>query len=98
MNFKCFKKDTITEVRIAFGAVAPTVVRSKKFEQRLTGLKPGELCGSIEEMLSLYAALINPVDDQRSSAHYRRETCLALLRDFLDRDLTQALDNLSEGS
>lgn len=73
----------VSDVRIAFGAVAPTVVRSPDVEALLCGLTTNAVSGRIEDLLRYYARLIVPIDDQRSNAHYRKTVALQLLADFL---------------
>jgi CO/xanthine dehydrogenase FAD-binding subunit len=78
------RENTALEVRIAFGAVAPTVVRSRKNEALLRDmLGGGSNCG-IAEICDLYSPLLEPIDDQRSNAHYRKEVSLRLLRNFIE--------------
>ncbi len=74
-------RDVIEDVGIAFGAVGPTVLRSRGIEEKILGKRRGEL--DIEGILNDYAAIIHPIDDQRSTAEYRRKTCLNLLREYL---------------
>ena len=73
----------IADIRLAFGAVAPTVVRSREIEGRMSGRTLASVLGSFEEIRSAYGDLIRPIDDQRSTAAYRRETALRLLESFL---------------
>lgn len=80
----------ITEVRSAFGAVGPTVVRSKASEARLAGASAEELASLRTDILRDYDALIQPIDDQRSSAAYRKQVAMNLLGQFLD-DLEKEL-------
>lgn len=78
--------ETIQDVRIAFGAVAPTVVRSRQLESECIGLSRRELAQRRPELLDAYARLIVPIDDQRSTAHYRKAISLRLLDHFLTRE------------
>ncbi len=73
----------VKDIRITFGAVAPTVVQSRANEERLIGHSGKEIEKMIPEISSLYSALINPIDDQRSNAFYRRSVSLRLLGHFL---------------
>ena len=79
------RRGRLVEARMAFGAVAPTVVRSRRIESGLRDAAAAELAERTPEVLELYAALIKPIDDQRSTAHYRKEAALRLLRFFLQR-------------
>jgi carbon-monoxide dehydrogenase medium subunit len=77
------------EVRIALGAVAPTPVRARGAEQMLEGRRPED------ELLAQVAARaveeIEPIDDIRASADYRR----ILARSLLYRALHQAANELA---
>ena len=61
--------------RIAFGSVAPTVVRAPLTEAALSA-------GNLEEAVSALAREIAPIDDVRSTADYRRTVSANLLRRF----------------
>jgi len=62
--------------RIAYGSVAPTVVRPAGTEKILTD------GGSIDDAAATLAREITPIDDLRSTADYRRQVSLNLLRRF----------------
>jgi CO/xanthine dehydrogenase FAD-binding subunit len=64
-------------VRVAFGAAGPTVIRCPELELLA---REKSRAGDI---LSLYADVLRPIDDQRSTSQYRRRVCLNLLREFL---------------
>ena len=74
----------LEDIRMAFGAVGPTVVRSRDLEDRCRGKNAAELQSFIPELVDLYDRQISPIDDQRSTRGYRRTTALNLLRHFLD--------------
>jgi CO/xanthine dehydrogenase FAD-binding subunit len=72
----------ISDVRLAFGSVAPTVVRAANAEAALTGAAPDR-----EAIAAAVGALrrdIAPIDDIRSTAAYRTTVAANLLRDFLN--------------
>ena len=69
---------------LSFGAVGPTVVRATELEKKMIGLSAPELRERIPEFLTCYGAMIVPIDDQRSTAAYRKQVALNLLRDFLE--------------
>ena len=77
------EENVLCEIRLAFGAVGLTVVRSRELEAKMRGLTLAELAAKKNETLKEYAALLQPIDDQRSTAAYRRQVCLNLLEDFL---------------
>lgn len=62
--------------RIAIGSVAPTVVRLPGTEAHLAG------GGSLDEAGRILADEIRPIDDLRSTAGYRRQVSINLLRQF----------------
>ena len=72
----------LRDLRMAFGAVGPTVIRSRDLEQDvLQGIQEGRLL--LGEVLQEYSRLIRPIDDQRSTAVYRKTTALRLAQNFL---------------
>jgi len=72
----------ITDLRIAFGSVAPTVVRSLPAEALLIGKPVADTARRISGVVRRYESLIQPIDDARSTARYRRQVCLNLLTGF----------------
>jgi xanthine dehydrogenase FAD-binding subunit len=73
----------IEDVRFAFGAVGPTMVRSIDNEKKLLG-KTIPLTGAdIAQVVADFDKIIKPIDDQRSTALYRKTVALNLLRYFL---------------
>ena len=64
-------------MRVAFGSVAPTVVRARRTE---TVLARG---GSVEQAQRTLLEEIAPIDDLRSTAEYRRRVATNLLARFL---------------
>ena len=71
------------QVAVAFGAVAPTVVRASRVEEALTGVPLNEVVP--EEVASLAREEVRPITDIRASAEYRREMVVALLTKALRR-------------
>jgi xanthine dehydrogenase small subunit len=62
--------------RIAIGSVGPTVIRCAKTEEAL------ERGASFEEASRILEGEVQPIDDLRSTAAYRRRVCGNLLRRF----------------
>jgi xanthine dehydrogenase small subunit len=62
--------------RIAVGSVGPTVIRCAKTEAALAG------GASLEEAARILEGEVQPIDDVRSTAVYRRRVCGNLLRRF----------------
>ena len=73
----------ITDVRIALGSVAPTVVRAVHAEEILRGQRPegAALRRAAQDALG---AEIAPIDDMRSTGRYRRNVARNLLAEFLE--------------
>lgn len=73
--------DTVADVRIALGSVAPTVIRASRAEAALRGRSlDARTIGSASDEL---AVDITPIDDLRSSAGYRGRVARNLLEQFL---------------
>lgn len=74
--------NTVADVRIALGSVAPTPVRARTAEKHITG-------ASFEEAVALAPELvareIAPIDDVRSTARYRLEVAKTVVRDAMRR-------------
>ncbi len=73
----------VTDLRMAFGAIAPTVIRSHEIEKSLLNKPITEIKQEVENILKRYDALLSPIDDQRSNKDYRRQVALNLARDFI---------------
>ena len=74
----CAADKSIGDIRIALGAVAPTVVRAKKAEKLMLGRRPDEellnkLCAAIPETIS-------PITNIRSTKEYRTEVTGVLVK------------------
>ena len=61
----------LTNVRVAFGAVAPTPVRAALTEQALEGQRLD--AATIEKVAAVARDEVKPIDDVRASAWYRKE-------------------------
>jgi CO/xanthine dehydrogenase FAD-binding subunit len=72
---------TIRDIRVAFGSVAPTVVRAISTEAALRGQKPDD--GVIAAARAALAHEIWPIDDIRSTARYRLRIAQNLLEEFV---------------
>lgn len=73
----------IDDVRFAFGAVGPTMVRSIDIEKKLLGKTIPLADADIAQVVAAFDKIIKPIDDQRSTAVYRKTVALNLLRYFL---------------
>jgi CO/xanthine dehydrogenase FAD-binding subunit len=83
--FACADTDgtVVHRARIALGAVAPTVVRLREVERMLEGAAVADLAGIARQALVACDAVVRPIDDQRSTADYRRRAARELLRQFI---------------
>jgi|GEM_PF-38103 len=73
----------LTDFRVAYGSVSATALRCEDIERAYIGRPLAEFKNRIPELLGAYDARIHPIDDQRSTAEYRKQVCLNLLEDFL---------------
>lgn len=73
--------ETIADVRVALGSVAPTVVRATLTEDLLRGKSLD--AGTIAIAEKALASEIAPIDDIRSTSRYRARVAANLLREFL---------------
>jgi len=73
----------ITDIRLAFGAVAPTIYRDAQFENRFINTPAGDLRMMTDFIKEHYEPGINPISDQRSTAEYRTTCALNILGKFL---------------
>jgi len=75
--------DVLREVRVAFGAVAPTPVRGRKTEAALEG-RP--LDGdTVAAALAAAAGEVAPISDVRASAWYRQKLVRSYLTDLIEQ-------------
>lgn len=72
----------LRDVRVAFGAVAPTVIRAPRTEAALEGRRPD--AATLEAAVHAALEEIHPISDVRATDWYRRE----LIRNMLKRILT----------
>ena len=79
----------ITDIRIAFGAVAPTPIRLPKAEEMLIGSNVSKINENlITEISELAAKEVKPITDVRGTEEYRREISKVLTK--------RALENIIE--
>ncbi len=72
----------VRDVRVAFGAVAPTPIRAPRTEAALEGRTPD--AGTLEAASQVALQEVRPISDLRASDWYRRE----LIHNMLKRALT----------
>ncbi len=78
----------IVEARIAFGSVAPTVVRAPKTEEMFRQLPPVPSWDAVRGAAQMAWKEVAPIDDLRASAVYRREAVVGLLAQAAYETLT----------
>ena len=81
--FLDFDGDVLNDARIAFGSVAPTIVRAPAAETALVGqaLTPDQIDLAVE----LIQEAISPIDDVRATAAYRRHLAGIITRRSLEQ-------------
>ena len=77
----------IKDIRISFGAVAPTPLRAPEVEEEIIGKNKVKIIAKIPDILEKYARIIRPIDDQRSTARYRKTISLKILEYFLKEEI-----------
>ena len=77
--FRIGDNHRIVEARIAFGSVAPTVVRAHKTEQMFCQLPPVLSWDAIRGAAQMAWKEVAPIDDLRATAVYRKEAVVGLL-------------------
>lgn len=78
------KEGQVIDVRIAFGSVGVTSIRKRELEKSLIGKSINEVKAEKKAIVEAYSTYINPIDDQRSTAVYRKKVCLNLLDAFIE--------------
>lgn len=74
----------LEDIRLSFGAVGPTIVKSKIIENEIVGRPIDEVLKSLDKIKKQYSEIINPIDDQRSTAVFRKRVCLNLIDYFIN--------------
>jgi carbon-monoxide dehydrogenase medium subunit len=91
--------DVCRDVRIALGAVAPTVFRARAAEQTLIGKRlTGDSRESelLEEAAQVAVGEARPIDDIRGYASYRRKVVAMLVRHGLEHVIARARTQATE--
>jgi len=78
-----FSFGMVHDMRIAFGAVGPTIIRIKEYESRFKETQIRDLVQMSDNIKGLYNPGIQPINDQRSTAEYRKTCALNILGKFL---------------
>ncbi len=75
----------LTRFRLALGAIGPVVVSTHSMEQHMLGATAETFKERRAAVLGELEPLVRPIDDQRSTAAYRKAVALNLVRDFFDQ-------------
>ncbi len=78
-----FDNGRIADLRIAFGAVAKTIIRMEAAEAAFHGFTAAELKENRSRLWAAYEPFIRPIDDQRSDKQYRRKVAFHLFERFI---------------
>ncbi len=81
------KKGILSNVRVAFGAVAPTPTRASQTEQALEGQRLD--AATIDKVAAVARDEVKPIDDVRATAWYRKQMIHNITKRML-RDVAQA--------
>lgn len=76
---------TLTKFALSFGSVSIKAIRSHELENEIVGLSLSELEAHKAELVEKYGKFVTPIDDQRSTAEYRRKVAMNIVAEFLDR-------------
>ncbi len=95
-----FESGRIERCSLAFGAVAPTIIRTPVAEAMLRGKTAANLEGAAGSELAFMLAEasspgIKPIDDQRSTARYRKTVALNLIGEVITSLASQLKENNS---
>ncbi len=77
--------ERISNISIAFGAVADTILRFREIETMLVGKTLEEAKTRKADFLAAYEKAIVPIQG-RVSSEYRKDVCMNLLNDFLTQN------------
>lgn len=82
--FSLDDQKVIKEFRVAFGAVGPTVIRKEMLEEKIVSKSINEDGEAIKLIVKEFRDYIRPIDDQRSTAVYRKKCTINIFEDFVD--------------
>jgi aerobic carbon-monoxide dehydrogenase medium subunit len=84
------REGEFADVRLALGAVAPTVIRLPEIEAFLEGRPADD--GTIETAVGMVAKLISPITDLRSTAKYRAKVAGIALKRAINQCISRRPD------
>lgn len=83
------ENERIVDVRMAFGAVGATVIRSKELETSFKGVNKEQLGIILKDMDKEYINITATIDEDKSKVKYRKETYMNLMGEFLNSIFTE---------
>ncbi len=83
------EKGILQDIRLCAGGVAPVVVRLPQAEATMKGNSLRDLPEIWASVRGAYESRITPIDDQRSTASYRKRTAMKLL-DYMVREVSSS--------
>src|ERR1044071_6693163 len=82
------KNGTCEDVRLGLNSVAPIIIRAKQAEKVLIGKQIND--ATLREMGEIASTEVDPMDDNRGSAEYKRELVKVLVRRAAEEALRRA--------
>lgn len=76
---------TLKDLRLAFGAVGPTIMKNREIEKTILDADPQD---RLKLAMNEFDALIHPIDDVRSTQSYRKQVAMNLLEDAIKKELS----------
>jgi carbon-monoxide dehydrogenase medium subunit len=84
------KNGVCEDVRVGLNSVASTIVRAKKAEEVLRGNQIND--ATLRELGEVAATEVDPMDDNRGSADYKREMVKVLVRRAAQEAFQRSVD------
>lgn len=87
----------IVESRLALGCIGPKPLRLTELENKITGVRAGEVRRIVNEEKNYLRGLLRPIDDLLGSAEYKLYMACVMLGDALER-VTQKQEGYVSGA
>ena len=87
----------IVESRLALGCIGPKPLRLTELENKITGVRAGEVRRVVNEEKNYLRGLLRPIDDLLGSAEYKLYMACVMLGDALER-VTQKQEGYVSGA
>lgn len=89
-GFVRFHHQKVSEWRLYFGAVGKTILWDHEVDFSMLGKTKEMIYDQMDEIVSKYAQVPNPIDDQRSTKQYRQLVARNLVKKFIRECLGEA--------